>query len=94
MRDALREGYRMAQAKKTATIAALKGTGRCMFSDDELNAMSQQELDRLTTLAQASQPAQVVDFSGRALPRTSANAGVPKPPSLVDLLQNKKAATS
>jgi hypothetical protein len=71
--------------KKLETITALKASGRCKFSDDELSAKSQKELDTLVELAglTASAP---VDFGGLGITRAAAAAsqtGVPKPPDQI-----------
>jgi hypothetical protein len=67
--DVVREGVKAAKAKKVQTIAALRATGRCEYSDQELDSMRQEQLDRLLKLAGPAQSADNgsggnVDFSG------------------------------
>lgn len=90
VREFLQSGLRAAQAQKLATITALKATNRCSFTDAQLNAMSQEQLGQLLTLAGATAPA--VDFAGRggvardAAQITDAET-VPPPPSLTSQIR-------
>lgn len=52
MRDSINAGLKAAEARKAESIKALKESKRCSFSDDELKAMSQSNLDTLVELAQ------------------------------------------
>jgi hypothetical protein len=51
VRDVLNESVRVHSERKTTTIKALKDTGRCDFTDDQLKAMSLQQLESLNKLA-------------------------------------------
>lgn len=79
MREVLNQGHKVLQAQKAAAITALKGTGRCKFSDDVLNSM---DIDGLTNLQEL---ANVPSYEGRVAPtaQTSADDGaVPPAPKL------------
>jgi len=88
VREVLGEGLRAAKAKREVLITALKGSGRCDYTDTELAAMSGQELERLAKLAAV--PTNVtsvtgVDFSGRTIVRPTAASEntADEPPSLL-----------
>lgn len=91
--DMFNEGRRLGAEKRTKTIEALKKTGRCSFTDVELKAMRQSELDRLVALA-GSNVREAIDYSGLGGPKDlSANAGeVPDAPSLDEALKADRAA--
>lgn len=79
-----------AATKKAASIATLKGTGRCKFSDEQLNAMDQTALDSMVELVGAAAP---VNYAGLGMPRAAGangNDNTPPPaPPLTALLGNK-----
>lgn len=92
VRAAINEGVRVASEKKAATIKALKDSGRCNFSDEQLGAFDQAQLDNLAALAQVAAP--VVDFSAQA-PRVTAEAQeVAAPPSLGDAITAARAKSN
>lgn len=73
-----------AEAKRVATIKALKDTGRCELSDEALGRMTQAELDSLVKLAGGNK---TVDFSGQAPRDAQAPAQAPEAPSLIDAVK-------
>lgn len=88
-REAIRSATDAAAKRKTASVASLRAAGdRCKFSDTELKAMSQSQLDNLISLADIK-PA--VDNSFGA-PRVAASTGdVPAARNLAD--EYRTAAT-
>lgn len=82
-RESINEGLRVGREKKAATIKALKDTGRCDMTDEQLNASSQASLDQLVKLAGSNVRA-AIDFAGQGTPRVeaSANQGAPEAPDL------------
>lgn len=62
MQEVLKSGLKAHNAKVEGVIKALKDSGRCKFSDDQLKAFSLDQLEAMAELAN------VPDFSGRALP--------------------------
>lgn len=88
LQPSLRAAHQAQTAKRNQTIAALKGTGRCTFTDEQLASKTDQELEQLSALAAAPT---VADFSGRGLPSsTDSGDGVPEPPSLVTAINNRR----
>lgn len=87
-RDAVTQGKALGEAKKASTIEALKATKRCSYSDDELKAMSQAQLDRLVELAGSNVRA-AIDFGGQGAPKDLAASKneAPAPPSLDEALK-------
>lgn len=88
-------GFQAAEAylteRKTKTIAALKATGRCKLSDEQLGAKSQDELDQLVELAGSNVRA-AIDFGGNGAPKDlSAKTEAPAPPSLDEALKADRA---
>jgi hypothetical protein len=79
VRDSIRAGVKIAADKKTATIAALKATGRNDFADEQLASKSQCELDRMLKLADVKA---AVDFSGRGTARETEKTEAPAAPDL------------
>lgn len=75
MREMLESGLRLHAAQKQGIIKALKDTGRCKFSDDQLGKMG---LDQLQSLAEL---AAVPSFEAVATPRTNASADDGKAPT-------------
>lgn len=70
-----------AASKKTATIKALKDTGRCSLTDAQLEAKEQAELDSLVALSGAPK----IDFGGQGGPKdlaTGSNEAAPAPPDM------------
>lgn len=60
--EVLTSSLKLHEGQKKTLVDLIKGTGRCKFTDDRLNAMSLQELQDIAELAQ------VPTFEGRALP--------------------------
>ncbi len=85
VRDAITAAKTIGDEKRGATIKALKDTGRCSMSDQELNAMSQAQLDNLVKLAGAA----AVDFSaaGSSRDQTTNDKAIPSAPSVVDAIR-------
>lgn len=82
IRDAVATGKSVGEAKKASTVKALKDTGRCSYSDSELAAMNQGDLDRLVSLAGNTVRA-AIDFSGQGTPKAEADKQtVPSAPDL------------
>lgn len=92
VRAAIGAGKVAAAKKKTETIAALKATQRCPYSDEALGNMEQGQLDQLVTLAGVPAPKAAIDFSiGGA--RETQNAGVvAPPPDLGEAIRAARAA--
>lgn len=87
LQDILRDSVRMAKESKVAVIKTLKDSGRCEYTDAELEAKSFSELQKLQKLCGVKEPTPAVDFSGRNLPRSAAEESaskniVPKPPDM------------
>jgi hypothetical protein len=80
-REAIAEGKRQGDAKRAATIAALKATTRCTFTDEELAAMPTANLEKLSALSAIPS----VDFSGLGAPRTP-DASLTEAPPVPDLV--------
>jgi hypothetical protein len=88
-RAAINEGKRLGDAKRESTIKALKGTGRCKHTDEQLKALSQDELDNLMALADVK----VVDFGGQgAVKDLSAAKEVPASQDLGEAIRAARAA--
>lgn len=68
VRDSFAEIRSAAVSKKAATIKALKDTGRCQLTDEQLNGKTQSELDQLVTLAGSNVRA-AIDYSGQGTAR-------------------------
>jgi hypothetical protein len=83
IRESVKAGMAVAENKKTATIAALKASGRCDLTDDAMKAMSQSQLDQLAKLGQVTVAA-AVDYSGQGAPRAQASDSkeAPAPPDM------------
>jgi hypothetical protein len=69
LRDSMAEGLRIGREKKAATIKTLKATGRCKFTDEQLQAKTQEDLDTLVALSGA--PVAKIDFGGQGAPRVA-----------------------
>lgn len=76
LRDVLRENVRVAKEHKASVIKALKDTGKCDYTDAELEGKTADELAKLVKLCGAATKSNVVDFSGRGAPR-AADEGAP-----------------
>ena len=87
----LGEAVKVLADKKTGTISAIKATGRCTMSDEELAGKNQNELDQLLTLAGQRH---AVDFSGQGAPRAAATTDETVPPAAPDLSERIRAARS
>jgi hypothetical protein len=68
VQDSINEGLRVGREKKASTIAALKATGRCDMTDEQLNAQTQGQLDTLVKLAGSNVRA-AIDFGGAGAPK-------------------------
>lgn len=83
--DSVRQGMKIAEQRKAASIKALKDTGRCKLSDASLSSKTQDELDNLLELAGVKTQPQAVDFSANAPRQLSGNESgsteVAPPPS-------------
>jgi len=77
VRELVTSGLAVGQAKKDTTIATLKASKRCTFTDEKLKAMSQAELDQLVALADIKTAA--VDYSGAGVARTDGDGPKPVP---------------
>ena len=84
MRDLLEAGLRSARAIKAGHVAQLRALGdkRCPYSEEQLNAMTTQQLEHLVTLAGVNTP-RVVDFSGQG-PRELQDGEQPATPEPPD----------
>lgn len=83
------EQTRVAGEKKAATIKALKDSGRCNFSDEQLNAFDQKQLDNLAALAAVAAPK--VDFSAAAPRVNNESERIAPPPSMADAIRAARA---
>lgn len=63
----LQEGMRVQTERRTAVVKALQETGRCQFTEDQLSAMTLENLEKLQTLAS------VPTFQGQGVPRVIVN---------------------
>jgi hypothetical protein len=92
IREVLNGALATAKAKKDATIASLKASGRCAYSDTELSALSQSDLDKMVKLAGITEPAAVdYSLSGPA-PRANADNGeIPKPAHFADRIRANRS---
>jgi hypothetical protein len=91
-RFGLGDAVQMLAEKRTSTIRALKATGRCTISDEDLASKSQAELDQLLALA-GSKPA--VDFGGQGAPRAAEQNDenvAPAAPNLTDRIRAARSA--
>jgi hypothetical protein len=85
MRDSVREGMRMARERKQATITLITASGRCDYTQAELEGMEQVALDRLMKLAGVVPSSNVVDFSARFAGQptaAAADSAIPAPPDM------------
>lgn len=74
-------------AQKKQLITQLTGASQA-FTPEELEPKSVDELSKMAVLAGINKTADVLDFTGKGLPRAaSEDRSVPKPPSLVDAIQ-------
>lgn len=92
--DSVRQGMRIAEQRKAASIKALKDTGRCKLTDAELNGRTQDQLDQLVELAGVRMTPQAVDFSGqapRAAEQHNESNEPPKAPSFYDAVRANAA---
>jgi outer membrane biosynthesis protein TonB len=85
LQESLREGMRAAKARRDSVLSALKGTGRCTLTDEELAGYSTDGLDKLLALSGAQIP--VVE--GFPQPRQMGFKGVEAPASLIAAIQNR-----
>lgn len=94
LRESLQDGYRVSQERRAALITALKGTGRCQYSDEELSAKTLGELEKLSQLASVPAPAILTaNFGGRGIPPASnkTTQTIDDPPSLTDAIRTAAA---
>lgn len=92
VRDSITEGMRVASDRKAATIKALKDTGRCDMSDEQLGAKTQAELDTLVKLAGSNVRA-AIDFGVNApkdLQGAKPETEVAAPSNLYDAIRAAK----
>jgi len=89
MRDSIQAGLRVASAAKTASIKLLTDSGRCTFTEVDLKAMSQDQLDAMVKLANV---APATDFSAAAPVAGSRAASVEEVPAAPDLSAAIRAA--
>jgi len=76
---------RTAEAKKkTNLITSLREATKEIYTDDELNKMSSEQLTKLIHLAKVPEPR--VDYSGQGLPRSEDENKVPDPPKILEKL--------
>jgi hypothetical protein len=88
-RDAFNTGKAAGEAKRAETIKALKDTGRNSFTDAELAAKSQSELDSLVKLAGSAK----VDFSAAGASREAEGSqAIPAPISMIDAVKAASAS--
>lgn len=79
--ETVREGMRVAAARREESVNLLKAHGKCKFTENELRAMSQVELDNLVELAGIVPESTPVNFGGRGVPREATKKiEVPPPP--------------
>lgn len=89
LQEAIRGVRSAASDKRAASVKALKESGRCKFTDAELAAKSQSELDSLVSLAGLTA---ATDYSGRGASRAAAESttDVPAAPDMRAALTGKK----
>lgn len=81
-----------AAAKKAASIAVITASAhKDLFTKEQLEAKSVDELEKLAKMATA---AAKPDNSGRALPKTETDTGVPKPPSTAEAIKAARAKSA
>jgi hypothetical protein len=89
IREALTAGVKANAEKRQAVIKALKDTKRCTFTDEQLAAMSLEQLEQLRALAGTAEPVTMdgVIVTNRVAPAT----GVDAPPSLINTIRADSA---
>lgn len=90
VRAAISEGVRVAGERKAATIKALKDSGRNAFTDEQLGAMDQAQLDNLAKLAQVQAVSAPVDFRAQGTPKNTEDKQVV--PAAPDMAAGIRAA--
>jgi hypothetical protein len=92
VREAFETSQRTLQAKKDATIAVLKASGRCDITDEKLKALSQAELDQLVKLSGVQVDRAAVDYSGQGAARPAASTDeIPAPPDMAAAITAARA---
>lgn len=78
------------EARHAALVTALKTAAKDVYTDDELKAMSVDQLEKVVKVAGASAP--VKDFSG-GLPRAASESeAIPPPPNMGERIKALRAA--
>jgi uncharacterized protein YukE len=91
VQDSINAGLKVAAAAKADVIKALKDSGRCSFTDEQLNAKSQVELDALKQLAGIKAASHVVDYGGMGARSVGSQTEVPAPPDLGEHIRAARA---
>lgn len=95
IQESLREGMRAAAERRNGFIAALKASGRCKFTDEQLAAKSTTELEQLVELAGAAKPdVQVAGVLPRAAGSGDEKKAPPAPPSLIGSIRAARGLDS
>lgn len=81
--DSIRQGMKIAEQRKAMAIKTLKDTGRCKYTDAQLNEMTQDQLSMLMDLAGVTTQPQPVDFSLNQ-PRVAATGNGTEVPAAPD----------
>lgn len=76
--------------KKEELITSLK-TAQDAYSEEELNGMEIEQLQKVAKLAKAEVPE--VDFSGKGVPRQAEDNTVPAPPSVAEKIKSARATS-
>jgi hypothetical protein len=87
VRAAVNAGGAEAKAKRESTIKALKDSGRCLFSDEDLAGFSQEKLEALAKMGNVA----TVDYSAQA-PRAAAKSEGDKVAAPADMTERLRAA--
>lgn len=92
--DSIKQGMRIAEQRKQASIKALKDTNRCKLTDAQMNEMTQDELDNLMELAGVSTQPQSVDFSVNQPRDLASQNEVQAPPDFFAAARTARSARS
>jgi len=95
LREQMESGMKLHTERKNSLIEGLKASGRCQFSDEELNGMKLNMLENLAKLAN------VPTFDGVASPRTNQDGqrqneqnAVPPAPRIFEVAKPKEGAAA
>lgn len=97
MQDMLKDGLKLHRERRTQLIEGIKANAANPYSDEELRAMSNEGLEKVSRLASAGG---AVDYSGRGGPRDTVQANAddenvaPAPLKVSDRLNANKQAAS